>query len=310
MRGSTHASGTTEARWVPHGAAASGEARREWQVRWKRMPRERRWLTVGGGAVVLVAMAVAAVAPPLWMEAALVIRTDAILQGPSWRHPLGTDQFGRDVFIRLLVGTRPSVVVAFGAVGCATVVGTTLGVLVGTLGGRADHVAMRVADVLFAFPGLLLAMAVMAVVGPSLTNLVLVLGLVYTPQFMRVARASALAVRGEQYVEAAEAMGASRWRVVARHVAPNAMAPVVVQISVGLSLAVLSESALSFLGLGIQPPVPSWGNMLSEGRQFMEIAPWNAVAPGLAIAVVVLGFNLLGDGLQELLDPRLRAERA
>lgn len=261
-----------------------------------------------GGAVVLTAVVVAAVGPALWMESALVMRTERLLEGPSWRHPLGTDQFGRDLLSRLLVGARPSVVVAFGAVGCATLAGTTVGVVVGSVGGLADQVAMRAADVLFAFPGLLLAMAVMAVVGPSLRNLVLVLGLVYTPQFMRVARASALAVRREQYVEAAEALGASRWRIVARHVAPNAMAPVLVQISLGLSLAVLAESALSFLGLGIQPPVPSWGNMLSEGRQFMEIAPWNAIAPGLAIALVVLGFNLLGDGLQELLDPRMRPE--
>ncbi len=272
------------------------------------MPRARRWLTALGAGVVAGSVGVAALGPPLLLERALSMRTDALLQGPSWEHPLGTDQFGRDLLSRLVVGARPSVLVAFGSVGLATLVGSTLGVAVGYAGGSADQLVLRAADVLFAFPGLLLAMAVMAVVGPSLGNLVAVLGLVYTPQFMRVARAAALSVRNEQYVEAARALGAGNLRVLTRHVAPNAMAPVLVQVSLGLSLAVLSESALSFLGLGIQPPVPSWGNMLSEGRQFMEIAPWNAIAPGLAIAVVVLGFNLLGDGLQELLDPRVRPE--
>ena len=236
------------------------------------------------------------------------MRTEALLRGPSWDHPLGTDQFGRDLLSRVLVGARPSMLVAFGAVGLATLLGATVGVAVGYAGGVADHLVLRVADVLFAFPGLLLAMAVMAVMGPSLGNLTAVLGLVYTPQFVRVARAAALTVRSEQYVEAARALGASELRILARHVAPNAMPPILVQVSLSLSLAVLSESAVSFLGLGVQPPVPSWGNMLSEGRRFMEVAPWNAVAPGVAMAVVVLGFNLLGDGLQELFDPRGRRE--
>lgn len=265
---------------------------------------------MAGGTVVGVCLCVAALAPALLLDRALAMRTDALLKGPSWDHPLGTDQFGRDLLSRVLVGARPSVLVAFGAVGLAALAGTTVGLAVGYAGGTADHVVLRLADVLFAFPGLLLAMAVMAILGPSLANLVVVLGVVYTPQFVRVARAAALTVRNEQYVEAARAMGAGSLRVLVRHVAPNAMAPVLVQVSLGLSLAVLSESALSFLGLGIQPPVPSWGNMLSEGRQFMEIAPWNAIAPGVAIAAVVLGFNLLGDGLQELLDPRMRPERA
>lgn len=301
----------TEEKLVARATWEAGGVRGEgvWRARWRRMPRERRWLTLAGAGVVAACLCVALLAPPLLLDRALAMRTQALLQGPSWDHPLGTDQFGRDLLSRLLVGARPSVLVAFGAVGLATLLGTTVGVAVGYAGGVADHLVLRVADVLFAFPGLLLAMAVMAVLGPSLGNLVAVLGLVYTPQFVRVARAAALTVRAEQYVEAARALGASGLRVLVRHVAPNAMAPVLVQVSLGLSLAVLSESALSFLGLGIQPPVPSWGNMLSEGRQFMEIAPWNAIAPGLAIAVVVLGFNLLGDGLQELLDPRLRTER-
>jgi len=301
----------TEARGTGAASAwATGGGRGEsgWRVQWRRMPRVRRWLTGAGAGVVAACLLIAVLAPVLFWERALAMRTEALLRGPSWDHPLGTDQFGRDLLSRVLVGARPSMLVAFGAVGLATLLGATVGVAVGYAGGVADHLVLRVADVLFAFPGLLLAMAVMAVMGPSLGNLTAVLGLVYTPQFVRVARAAALTVRSEQYVEAARALGASELRILARHVAPNAMPPILVQVSLSLSLAVLSESAVSFLGLGVQPPVPSWGNMLSEGRRFMEVAPWNAVAPGVAMAVVVLGFNLLGDGLQELFDPRGRRE--
>jgi peptide/nickel transport system permease protein len=165
---------------------------------------------------------------------------------------------------------------------------------------------MRVMDILFAFPAILLAIAIMAVVGPSVPNLILAIGIVYTPQFARIARAATLAITHLEFMESARAIGAGPTRVFARYVLPNVMAPLIVQISVSLSLAILSESALSFLGLGTQPPTPSWGNMLSEGRQFMEIAPWNAIFPGMAIMIIVLGFNLLGDGLRDLLDPRLR----
>jgi len=165
---------------------------------------------------------------------------------------------------------------------------------------------MRAMDIVFAFPAILLAIAIMAVLGTSLLNLVIAIGIVYTPQFARVARAAALAVRSLEFVDAARALGLGNLRIVGRHIIPNVLAPVIVQISLSLSLAILSESALSFLGLGTQPPTPSWGNMLSEGRHLLELAPWNAIFPGLAIMVVVLGFNLLGDGLRDLLDPRLR----
>ncbi len=188
----------------------------------------------------------------------------------------------------------------------ALAVGTTVGLLSGYYGRWLDAVTMRTMDVLFAFPAILLAIAIMAVVGPSLPNLILAIGIVYTPQFARVARAATLSIKHLEFMEAARALGAGPVRIFLAYVVPNVMAPIIVQVSVSLSLVILSESALSFLGLGTQPPTPSWGNMLSEGRQFMEIAPWNAIFPGAAIMVVVLGFNLLGDGLRDVFDPRLR----
>jgi peptide/nickel transport system permease protein len=188
----------------------------------------------------------------------------------------------------------------------AVALGTSIGLGAGFYGGRTDSITMRAMDVIFAFPAILLAIAIMAVLGTTLFNLVIAIGIVYTPQFARVARAAALSVRGLEFVDAARALGLSNPRIVRRHVIPNVLAPVTVQVSLSLSLAILSESALSFLGLGTQPPTPSWGNMLSEGRQLLELAPWNAIFPGLAIMLVVLGFNLLGDGLRDLFDPRLR----
>lgn len=259
-----------------------------------------------GCAIILVALAVTLVAPRVVPYDPLAMQTTARLEAPSRTHPLGTDQFGRDILSRILIGARSSMLVAFASVALALSVGATVGLLSGYHAGWVDSVAMRVMDVLFAFPAILLAIAIMAVVGPSIPNLILAIGIVYIPQFARVARAATLSIKYLEFIDAARAMGASPVRILVRSLLPNILAPMIVQVSVSLSLAILSESALSFLGLGTQPPTPSWGNMLSEGRQFMEIAPWNAVFPGTAIMLVVLGFNLLGDGLRDLLDPRLR----
>jgi peptide/nickel transport system permease protein len=259
-----------------------------------------------GLVIIVVGIAVAVLAPFLTPFDARSIAPREALVAPGGRHLFGTDGFVRDVFSRVLMGARISLVVAFLSVVISLTVGTTLGLTARFYGGWWDSVSMRAMDVVFAFPAILLAIALMAVLGTSLLNLVIAIGIVYTPQFARVGRAAALTIRGQEFVDAARALGLDNARILWRHIAPNALAPITVQVSLSLSLAILSESALSFLGLGTQPPTPSWGNMLSEGRQFLELAPWNAIFPGLAIMVAVLGFNLLGDGLRDLFDPRWR----
>jgi peptide/nickel transport system permease protein len=217
---------------------------------------------------------------------------------------LGTDEVGRDVLSRVLYGARVSLGVAIPAVGLAAVVGVALGVTTGYLGGLPDLLAMRVFDVLFAFPPILLAIALVAALGPSTLNLVLTIALLTVPQFAVIARSATLAVRPQEFVQAGLALGASHGRMIRVHVLPNVAPSLVVQVALSLSIVILVEAALSFLGLGTQPPAPSWGGMLSRGRQYMVIAPWLVLAPGLAIMLAVLGFNLLGDGQRDLLDPR------
>jgi peptide/nickel transport system permease protein len=299
MPGSTPASATASAP-----AAAGPRVGVGWRWWARRFVRNK---VAPIGLVIIAASIVVAVLAPILVphDIRTMVPQDA-LSPPGGRYVFGTDEFGRDVLSRVMMGSRVSLVVAFLSVLFAVAVGTTIGLAAGFFGGWWDTVAMRAMDIIFAFPAILLAIAIMAVLGTSLFNLVIAIGIVYTPQFARVARAAALAVRGLEFVDAARALGLGNTRIIVRHIIPNVLAPVTVQISLSLSLAILSESALSFLGLGTQPPTPSWGNMLSEGRQFLEIAPWNAVFPGLAIMVVVLGFNLLGDGLRDLLDPRLR----
>ena len=259
-----------------------------------------------GLVIIAGSVLVAALAPEIVPHDIRRMNPQHVLAPPGGAYLFGTDEFGRDVFSRVVMGSRISLVVAFLSVLTALVLGTTVGLAAGYYGGWWDGVSMRAMDIIFAFPAILLAIAIMAVLGTSLFNLVIAIGIVYTPQFARVARAATLSVRSLEFVDAARALGLGNLRIVGRHIIPNVLPPLIVQISLSLSLAILSESALSFLGLGTQPPTPSWGNMLSQGRQFLELAPWNAVFPGLAIMAVVLGFNLLGDGLRDLLDPRLR----
>jgi peptide/nickel transport system permease protein len=259
------------------------------------------------GAVIVGAYIAAAVSAPLVAPAdPLRMAPHALLAPPGGGHPFGTDQFGRDVLSRLLFGSRISLVVSFASVALALGAGGAAGIIAGYYGGALDNVVMRAMDVIFAFPAVLLAIAIMAVAGTAVSTIVLAIGLVYTPQFARVSRASVVQTRGLEYVEAARALGAGARRILARHILPNITAVLIVQTSLSLSLAILTESALSFLGLGTQPPTPSWGNMLAEARRIMVTAPWTGVFPGASIALIVLGFNLLGDGLRDLLDPRLR----
>ncbi|CCG01266.1 ABC transporter permease [Blastococcus saxobsidens] len=239
-------------------------------------------------------------------EGANDISVDERLQSPSWAHPFGTDDLGRDILSRVILGASVSLKVGFLAVGFALIAGTLIGLLAGYYGKWVDDVLMRIMDMLFAFPAVLLAIAVLAVRGPGSGNTALAIGIVYTPIFARVTRASVLGVREEVYVRASRSVGASDWRILTRHILPNAAPPIIVQTSISLAFAVLAEAALSFLGLGTQPPDPSWGLMLAEGRGYIELAWWLAFFPGMAIFLTVLCFNLLGDGLRDALDPRQR----
>jgi len=229
------------------------------------------------------------------------------LQGPSVHHWFGTDELGRDVFSRVLLGAAVSLKVGAVAVGISLVVGVPCGLIAGFYGGVLDDVIMRVMDVLFAFPAILMAIAVLAILGPGSTNAMVAIGIVYIPIFARVTRAAVLPVREEVYVRAARASGASDLRLMRRHLLPNVLGPIIVQTSISFAFAILSEAALSFIGLGTQPPHPSWGLMLSDGTDFINQAWWMVVFPGAAIFVVVLAFNILGDALRDTLDPRQRS---
>jgi peptide/nickel transport system permease protein len=258
------------------------------------------------GATLVACVVVIAAMAPLLASHNPVAQIATPLLAPGGAFPAGTDELGRDELSRLIFGARVSLYVGVLAVAIALGLGGVSGLLAGFYGGWLDNVTMRAMDVLFALPALVLAIAITAVLGPSLTNVMLAIGIVYAPTFARVARGPTLAVAQLPYIEAARAIGASTPAILVRHVVPNISAPLLVQTTVSLSTAILTEAALSFLGLGTQPPIPSWGLMLSDARQYMLIDPWIAVLPGCAIAVTVLGFNLLGDGLRDLLDPRLR----
>ncbi|GAB1484322.1 ABC transporter permease [Treponema sp.] len=231
-----------------------------------------------------------------------------LLEGPSLEtgHLFGTDEFGRDILSRIMKGTLVSLIISILATSLGAIIGVFMGTWAGFLGGKWDNWIMRLADILFAFPSLLLAIFVMAILGESTYNVVIAIGIVYVPQFARVSRGAILSIKSNEFVRAARSNGAGKGYILFRHLLPNILVPIIVQVSLSLSVAILLESALSFLGLGVQPPDPSWGNMLSAARKYMVIAPWTAIFPGFAIVFLVLGFNLLGDGLRDILDPRLR----
>ncbi len=225
---------------------------------------------------------------------------------PSLEHPMGADDFGRDILSRIMVGARVSLQVGIIAVGIAAVAGTLLGLIAGYSTRLTDEIIMRAMDVLFAFPAILLAIAILAALGKGISNAMIAIGIVYTPIFARIARGSVLAVRGNEFVDAARAIGAGRNRILFRHIFPNSLSPLIVEVSLSLAFAILAEAALSFFGLGVQPPDPSWGRMLSEGRAYFRQSVWMGIWPGLAIMITVMGFNFLGDGLRDALDPRLK----
>ena len=263
---------------------------------------------VVGGLLVLFVTLCAVFAPLVTSYDPVALDPAARLQGPSLAHLVGTDQYGRDTFTRIAYGGRVSLLVAFSSVAVAALIGGVLGLLSGFYRGWFDALLMRVTDVLLSFPAILLAIALFAFFGGGTLNLVLAIGIIYTGPFIRVARAAVFTVREELYVEAGRALGANDLRVLLLAILPNAAAPLIVETTLRLAYAILAEASLSFLGLGAQPPAPSWGQMIADGRSFLALSPWATVAPGLAIMVTVLGFNLLGDALRDALDPRLRLD--
>jgi peptide/nickel transport system permease protein len=271
------------------------------------------WRLLAGNPVTLVSVVVLAVivlvallAPFLAPYGVNTTNVPNALQPPSAEHWFGTDELGRDVFSRVLVAARASLLVAVVSVAFALIVGVTVGVIAGYAGGLVDTIVMRTNDVLFAFPVLLLALAIVAILGPGITTTMLAIGIVYTPIFARVARGSTLSVSVEPFVQASRTMGTGNAYILRRHILPNISGPIIVQTSLSLAFAILSEAALSFLGLGVQPPEPSWGRMLFDAQNYLGLAWWMSVFPGAAIFLTVLAFNLAGDGLRDVLDPKQR----
>jgi peptide/nickel transport system permease protein len=269
--------------------------------RWRRAARSPLLL---GAAAVLAALIAAGLGADLVAPySPTTVDARQVFRGPSFGHPLGTDRFGRDVLSRIIFGVRVSLGIAGASIAIALAAGGVLGLLAG-LGRGLDQLLGRLMDVFFAFPPILLAVGIAAVLGAGPGTAVVAIAVVYAPLFFRVVRASVLAESAQTYVEAAEALGLTPGAILARHILPNAVSPVIVQTAVCLSYAILIESALSYLGIGVQPPTPSWGAILNEGKEFLTLAPWVSVFPGVFIMAAVLAFNIVGDGLRDALDPR------
>ncbi|MGO9990962.1 MAG: ABC transporter permease subunit [Steroidobacteraceae bacterium] len=276
----------------------------DWRYVWYRLSASP--LTVAGFAIVSVVIAAMILAPAIAPYDPNRLSLAVRLAAPSWRHVFGTDEVGRDLLSRVIWGSRASVVAGLVTVAISMSIGTCIGAVSGLFSGWVDTVIMRIMDVLLAFPSFILAMALAAALGPSLMNAILPIAIVRTPFYVRLARGQALTLRDRAYVRAAETFGSSSWHIVWRHILPNSMAPIIVQATLDIGLAILTVSALSFIGLGAQQPTAEWGAMVANGRAYFLDQWWYPMFPGLAILVTAIGFNLVGDGLRELLDPRLR----
>ncbi len=266
-------------------------------------------VALAGGAIVLLMMLVSILAPVISPYNPYAIDPNAVLQPPSLHHLLGTDHLGRDLFSRMIYGAQVSLKVGFVSVGIATVVGCIVGALAGFYGGWVDAVLMRFVDIMLCFPTFFLVLAVLAVLEPSIWNIMAVIGITSWMGIARLVRAEFLSLKEREFVMAARALGLPPRRIIFRHMLPNAMAPVLVAATLGVAGAILTESALSFLGIGVQPPTPSWGSILAVGKDYIEVAWWLSVFPGFAILLSVLGYNLLGEGIRDALDPKLKGER-
>lgn len=256
---------------------------------------------------VLIIVMIALTAPWIASYDVTEMFDSAKLTAPNGQFLFGTDDFGRDVFSRIVYGARVSLKVGIISVGISATSGFILGIIAGYFEGKIDIIIMGFMDILFAFPSILLALFIVSVLGPSLTNTMIAIGIVSTPVFTRTVRASVISIKSMEYVSSAESIGLTPFKIILRHIAPNILAPFTVQATLALSSAILTEASLSFLGLGIQPPNPSWGSMLSESRRFMELAPWLAIAPAVFIIFTILSFNILGDSLRDVLDPKFKS---
>lgn len=282
------------------------EGKQMWKIFWKRFRRNKLAML---GAFIIFSLAVVAIIAPL-IAPFSPDQQDILhrLEPPSGKHFLGTDDLGRDLLSRIVYGTRVSLLVGFVAIGIAIVIGSLLGLLSGYFGGWLDTVIMRFVDIMLCFPTFFLILMVIAFLEPSIWNVMAVIGLTGWPSLTRLVRGECLSVREREFVQAARALGLSNRRVMLVHLLPNVMAPILVTATLGIGGAILTESALSFLGLGVQPPTASWGNILTAGKDYISVAWWLSLFPGLAILITVLAYNLLGEGLRDVLDPRMMAE--
>ncbi len=285
---------------VPTPAARPGP----WLAAWRRL--RRRPTAIFGLVVVLLFTLMALFAPWLGLQDPIATSWGAIRKAPSAAHWFGTDEIGRDVFARVVWGTQASLLAGVVSVSISLLIGVPLGLLAGFVGGWVDMVIARITDAFLACPFLILAIALAAFLGPSLSNAMMAIGISAAPIFVRLTRGQVMQVKVEDYIEAARAVGNPPWRIALRHVLPNTLPPIMVQATLAIASAVIAEASLSFLGLGQQPPAPSWGSMLNTAKNYVEQAPWMAIWPGASIFLLVLSFNILGDGLRDALDPRQR----
>lgn len=273
-----------------------------WKVVLKRILRNRSFML--GGSVVAVFLLLTAL--PFLFTSHDPIGKDLAqrLMGPSMTHWFGTDDLGRDVFARVVYGARISLMVGLISVGIALVIGSLVGVTAGYFGGKLGEFLMRGIDILLAFPSILLAILIVAILGPGLINAMIAIGIVNVPIYARLLRSTTLQLRSQEFIEAAHSVGAGDWYIIFKHILPNCLSPLIVQVTLGIGAAISETAGLSFLGLGAQPPTPEWGTMLAQAKDFIRTAPWTLMFPGLAITLVVVAFNLMGDGLRDMLDPR------